>query len=106
MAEQPPGKGYAAPPPVDFKSTLILRRAADGTVRIQGTAPDRHVFPASFINRELDAGAVEVHVTLHTGEGPVVYLMDGFEPYDSSPFDPDRPGKRNLSGWICTRVDR
>ncbi len=78
----------------DFKSVLKLRRAADGTTRIQGDPPERHVFPASFLARELGA-LVEVTVTVRTDAGDVAYRMDGFEDDGA-----------NLTGWVCTLVEQ
>lgn len=89
------GKGYAAPPATDIRSALVLRRNAEGALRIQGEPPARHVLPASFINRELGA-AIEVTVTVQADAGPVVYRMTGFEPLGD--------GRPNLSGWLCERV--
>ncbi len=80
----------------DFKSVLKLRRAEDGTTRIQGEAPPRHVFPASFLERELGQ-MVEVTVKVRTDAGDVEYRMDG--------FDADETGRSNLTGWVCTRTD-
>lgn len=80
----------------DFKSVLVLRRNAAGEVRIQGAPPDRHVFPASFVERELGA-AVDVEVTVQTTDGPVRFRMTGFERLDD--------GRPNITGWICERVE-
>jgi hypothetical protein len=82
----------------DFKSTLVLRRNAAGQVRIQGDPPEQHVFPTSFIDRELvDDGAVDVQVTVKTATGPVRYRLAGFEQLDD--------GRPNWTGWICERVE-
>lgn len=84
----------------DFKSALVLRRNAEGQVRIQGEAPGRHVFPASFLERELgrgDDGAVQVEVVVRTTGGQVRYRMRDFERLDD--------GRPNLSGWVCQRIE-
>lgn len=57
--------------------SLHLRRRADGTLSITGEAPDEHEFPMSFLNREIGK-LVDVHVTVHTDEGDVVYEVSGF----------------------------
>ncbi|GIJ51317.1 hypothetical protein Val02_82030 [Virgisporangium aliadipatigenens] len=81
----------------DFKSVLKLRRAADGSTRIQGEPPERHVFPASFLQRELGQ-LVEVMVRVRTDAVDVEYRMDEFETNDD--------GSPNLTGWVCTRADQ
>jgi hypothetical protein len=81
----------------EIKSVLLLRRNAAGEVRIQGEPPERHVFPAGFVDRELVDGAVDVEVTVKTTAGPVRYRMTGFERLDD--------GRPNLSGWICERIE-
>lgn len=81
------------------KSTLVLRKRADGSRTIEGDAPDAHEFSARWIEREL-GDLVEVTVTVKTTAGDIEYTLAGFAQVESE----DGP-KPNFTGWRCVRKE-
>lgn len=76
---------------------LILRKTEEGT-RIEGDAPDDHTLAATFIQRELATGLLDVTVTLNLKDDETVeYTLQGFEPNED--------GQPNLSAWVLKRKD-
>jgi len=73
-------------------SSLTLRRTADGSLEIDGDAPDRHTFVGQTIARELETGGMAVFLEV----GGHVYELEGFEPVDPDAEEP-RP---NYGAWI------
>jgi hypothetical protein len=80
---------------------LILRKTEDG-VRVDGDAPEEHVFSARHIERELAEGLIEVFVHLNTTDGPHIYKLQGFEP---NPENEDGEVTANLSAWVTTKQE-
>lgn len=79
--------------------TLVLRRSRGGGVRVEGgNAPAEHTLSARFIQREIESGLVSVQVTLSVEGEPVVYEMEGFEPFEGV-TDADGAPKLNFTAW-------
>jgi len=74
---------------------LLIRKRRDGSVVVDGGLPDRHVFSARWIAREL-GHLCRVTVTLTTSEGEQLYELEGFEPLDN--------GEPNLTALVCRRA--
>lgn len=70
---------------------LMLRRNRKGDLRVLGDIPEDHYFSAQWIADRLDAGELEVTVTLSPADGdPVSWDLAGLESED---------GERNLASW-------
>ena len=89
--------------------SLVLRRTRDGNVKpVGGDWPDEHVFPFSWLSREIDAGLVEVTITIDAADGPVSYVFQGFDPHldqNNQPvLDANGDPKPNYTAWRCRKV--
>ena len=79
--------------------SLVLRRGADGAVRVIGgrsALPAEHAFAPGFIERGIAEGYVSVQVTVKSSAGDVVYDLREFT---------DDDGARNVTAWRCALVD-
>lgn len=81
-------------------ASLVIRKRADGRTTIDSDVPAEHVFPASFLEREL-GDVVEVTVRLKTSDGDVEYRLEGFDPLDEA--NPD--AGVNFGAWRCVREE-
>jgi hypothetical protein len=55
---------------------LILRRKKDGSVHLDGPAPDYHEFSTRMLGRLKADGLGDVVVTIHSAEGDLLYEME------------------------------
>jgi hypothetical protein len=55
---------------------LILRKKKDGSVHVDGPAPDYHEFSTRMLGRIVADGLGDVVVTLHTADGDVCYELE------------------------------
>ena len=90
--------------------SLVLRRTRDGDVKLVGGEwPDEHVFPFSWLGREIDSGLVDVTLTVNAADGPVKYRFQGFDPHldqDGRPVkDKNGDVKLNFTAWKCKKVE-
>jgi hypothetical protein len=86
-------------------SSLVMRRKRDGSVHVQGGLdgfPDEHEFSARWVARELASGLAQVHLTVNTAHGQMVYEFAGFAELDVT--DDEGNPKLNFTGWRCRRV--
>lgn len=79
--------------------SLILRKKRDGTTIVEGEFPDRHTFPARWVEREL-GDLVSVTITVKTTQGNKEYDFKGFERIERD----DGTDMPNFTGWIAEAV--
>jgi hypothetical protein len=85
--------------------SLIIRKKRDGSVNIEGEAPDTQTFSARFLQREL-GDLVDVRIILHTSDGDMEYQFQGYEPIEGAFEDEEKTIPRlNFTGLVCTKVE-